>query len=70
MSSLSELESLDSRGLVAIGSTGGAWLYMSSCPRSYIISLILARGLTTRSLDLSCGQRTNMVGEAIDQLLF
>ena len=40
---------------------------MSSCP---ILRVVVFRGLTTRSLDLAFGQRTNVVGEAVDQLLF
>ena len=40
---------------------------MSSWPR---LCHVIFRGLTTRSLDLAFGQRTNVVGEAADQLLF
>ena len=34
-----------------------------------LFDTVLLRGWSTRSLDLLCGQRTNVVGEALDQLL-
>ena len=41
----------------------------SSRVRCCLFDTVRLRGLSMRSLDLLCGQRTNVVGEALDQLL-